>query len=466
MVDFFGKFHPLIVHLPIGIMFLNIVFVFLARRGKYADAIKNILPLTLLLGMASAILACATGWFLSRKGGYDDAILFKHQWLGISLAVLSVIIYVSKNKENKWLWLVMTGLLMLTGHFGGTLTHGENYLSFDSSLAGAQKKDEIKTKLLPTANVQESMVFQDWIQPILKEKCFSCHSATKQKGKLRLDSPDFILKGGAHGAIFKAGQPQNSEMLKRLLLDLNDEHRMPPKGKPQPTAQEIERIKLWIAEGASFEKKIKDLTPTDAEKNLFYVVTGSYLSLHKKEFSLSDIKIEKANDKILDSIRKSGITLIRIAPESNFLSANFASFSSATDSDVFKLLLVAPQLTALQLGGTKITDATLSYLNQMPNLTRLDLNNTNISEEGLVVFPELKNLSYLNLVNTKIGLKGLTALSNPMKLTQLQQLFLFNTKISPQDSSVVKKLFPNTKIDFGGYRVATLVSDTTLYKRK
>ena len=239
---------------------------------------------------------------------------------------------------------------------------------------------------------------------------------------------------------------------------------MPPKGKPQPTVQDIELIKLWISEGGSFEKKIKDLVQTDLVKKLFTVSSG--MPQNKNNSFLPDIKIEKVPDKILDSLKKSGIVVVPIANNSAFLSADFISLPNATDDDVAKLLQVSPQLTWLNLGGTKITDKSLSTLAQMPNLTKLNLNNTNISDGGLAVFPILKNLNYLNLTHTKIGLKGLFALSNPIKLPQLQQLYLFDTKIMLQDSTAIFKLFPNTKVILGSYQVSTLVSDTTVFKRK
>jgi mono/diheme cytochrome c family protein len=77
------------------------------------------------------------------------------------------------------------------------------------------------------------------IKPVLKERCFACHGALKQKGKLRLDTAAAMRTKG----IFKDG-----ELLSRITSsDL--EERMPPEGEALH-AHEIEAIKKWMAKGA------------------------------------------------------------------------------------------------------------------------------------------------------------------------------------------------------------------------
>jgi hypothetical protein len=78
----------------------------------------------------------------------------------------------------------------------------------------------------------------------------------------------FTLKGGKHGAIIKANDPANSELIKRLLLPEEDEHHMPPKGKTPLTEQEIALLHWWIQQGASFNKKVAQLKPDEKVKPL------------------------------------------------------------------------------------------------------------------------------------------------------------------------------------------------------
>jgi len=452
MLDFFGRFHPLIVHLPIGILLLNVILVFLSQREKYAAA-KVVLPLTLLLGALSAVAACVTGLLLSQNGDYAAATLSYHKWLGIAVAIFSLGIYFFKQQENQVAGVILAVLLSVAGHFGGTLTHGENYLTSPSP----SERGEI-TRF--SGDIQTALIYKDLVKPILQKKCNACHNATKQKGKLRLDEPDLILKGGKNGVVVIAGNVEESELIKRLLLELNDEHHMPPKGKPQPTKQEIELLKWWITEGYSFDKKVAEVPQNESIKLVLASYQDAPIAPKKDEF-IPTATVEKADIKVLDSLKKLGIVVLPIAPESPFLSVTFISIPNATDSLVSQLQPIAKQITWLKLNGIKISDNALQIIAKMPNLTRLSLNDTPISDNGVTNLASLSKLRYLNLVGTKVTAKGLASLG---KLSHLQQLYLFKTAVSLNDSMLLRTLLPKTDINFGNYQVATLASDTTVFK--
>jgi len=70
----------------------------------------------------------------------------------------------------------------------------------------------------------------------------------------------------------------------------------------------------------------------------------------------------------------------------------------------------------------------------------------------------LAQLRYLNLVGTKITAKSLVALGG---LKNLQQLYLYQTPIGSAGLAQLRKIFPTTLIDAGGYMVTTLPTDTT-----
>jgi mono/diheme cytochrome c family protein len=86
------------------------------------------------------------------------------------------------------------------------------------------------------------------IKPILKERCYSCHGALKQKGSLRLDSVALMSKGGKSGAAVVAGKSAESGLIERV-SDPDESTRMPPEGKPL-TAAQIALVKAWIEQGA------------------------------------------------------------------------------------------------------------------------------------------------------------------------------------------------------------------------
>jgi len=152
-------------------------------------------------------------------------------------------------------------LVLVTGHLGGSLTHGSDYLT--QPLEHLSGDSEIVYKRKPIPNVQEAMIYTDIIEPVFKNKCYGCHGATRQKGKLRLDQPTSIMKGGKDGVIIVPGKSATSELIKRILLPREDEHHMAPKEKPQLTEQEIALLGWWVDNGADFTKKVKEFQQPD-----------------------------------------------------------------------------------------------------------------------------------------------------------------------------------------------------------
>jgi len=76
------------------------------------------------------------------------------------------------------------------------------------------------------------------IQPILRERCFACHGAWKQKAGLRLDTVGGMLRGGDSGAVITRGDASKSILLDRVsAADVAE--RMPPEheGDPLSVAQ-------------------------------------------------------------------------------------------------------------------------------------------------------------------------------------------------------------------------------------
>lgn len=93
--------------------------------------------------------------------------------------------------------------------------------------------------------------FENYVRPLLVEKCQSCHGE-KAKGGLRLNSREALLKGGDSGPAMEPGRPEKSLIVKAIQYE--DELRMPPKGKL--SAGEIEKLKQWIARGAPWPKSV------------------------------------------------------------------------------------------------------------------------------------------------------------------------------------------------------------------
>ena len=260
MASFFtltGRLHPLLVHLPIGILLLAILLEILSGRERHRG-LKEAADLSLLIGFLCAVLSCITGLLLSQSGDYDESVVNVHQWLAISLTIVSGILYVNLHGKpmTRQAGALTAGvglLLLLTGHWGGTLTHGPGYLT--ANLEPAPSGPALR----PIADVQAAGVYSELVQPVLHDNCYGCHRAGRVKGGLRLDLPDGITKGGKDGPVVVPGQAAASLLIKRILLPVDDDHHMATKDKNQLTIREIQLLKWWVDNGAPFDKPVQSL---------------------------------------------------------------------------------------------------------------------------------------------------------------------------------------------------------------
>lgn len=156
LIVFLGRFHPLVVHLPIGILLLAGLMQLISLKSKsYARALNPAISFTLFWGGVSSVGAIFIGWLLSLQGGYDNDTLFWHKWLGILLTVLAFFAWILKSnklKLKKSFYYVVFSLVILlvavTGHLGGNLTHGASYLThyapdFIKNIAGIENSDHL-----------------------------------------------------------------------------------------------------------------------------------------------------------------------------------------------------------------------------------------------------------------------------------------------------------------------------------
>ena len=452
--EFIGNFHPVLVHLPIGILLLAGLFQLLSLNPKYTG-LHAATSIALFWGMISAVASCISGYLLSQSGDYDEELVNTHKWFGITTAFISLIAYLFNRWENvfaKWVILVMVPLIIVTGHLGGSLTHGSDFLIKGFS----NTEDSTAKELKPLADVQEANVYADIVQPIFENKCYTCHNKRKKKGGLRLDEPSFILKGGKDGKVIEPGDADESDMIKRILLPRNDEDHMPPKEKPQLKENEIEILHWWVSTGATFDKKTKELAQPEKIKPIL-------LSLQKEVKKVTpDVPqetVEKADEKAIQKLKQRGIVVLPVAQNSNYLKANFVTVDSVTNSDMVLLLSIKKQLVWLDLSGKEISDSVLLTVSELLNLTRLQLDNTSITDNGLASLRSLVDLQYLNIVGTTVTARGIMQLKN---LPHLQAIYLYKTFINSSDWLVLKNSFPKVTLDSGGYFVPILQTDTTI----
>lgn len=436
---FLGRLHPLFVHLPIGIILLLAILEWFARsqRFKHAGGARGII---LLVAVPVAIASAFCGWLLSLGGGYDEKLVQWHMWTGIATAaactVAGLLYWLDLQKLYRWCLVTTLLVMVVASHFGGSLTHGSDYLARYAPamlrpwLGGAKPAPPAPgIAIAPgkTNDFSASLAFATLILPVLQKDCVECHGPEKSKGGLRLDTFAELMKGGKNGPALVAGKSADSELVKRMLLPETDDDHMPPEGKPQPGKDDLALLRWWIDSGADATKTIAELKPTPTLARIFQTRFGAPGPEPAKITPPKAIaEIRPQMEQIAGDL---GISANVLDPAEPWIQINPSMIgTNFGDADLAKLAPLAANIRWLDLAGTRITDAGLVQVAAMPNLVRLHLERTAITDAGLASLAELPNLEYLNLYATTISEAGLEPLKNAPKL---KQVYLWQTKVTP-----------------------------------
>ncbi len=98
--------------------------------------------------------------------------------------------------------------------------------------------------------------FSFQIRPLLSDRCFRCHGpdASKRKAKLRLDTREGAFKDIDLGwSIVKPGNPEKSELVRRIFSDFEDDMMPPPDSHLALSDAEKALLRRWVAEGADYK---------------------------------------------------------------------------------------------------------------------------------------------------------------------------------------------------------------------
>jgi hypothetical protein len=246
-----------------------------------------------------------------------------------------------------------------------------------------------------------------------------------------------LMKGGKHGAIWKAGDALNSHLIQRIKLPMNAKEHMPPLGKAQLTPDEITILTLWVKEGASFEKKMGQFS-ADFQK----LIQPAAVTTNTKSYDFS-----AASESAIESVNTPYCTVYPIANESPALQADFyvaAKFDPKTLSDLSQ---VSEQLVGLQLSKMPITNESLNLVSKFTHLEKLNLNFTSIDDAGIAQLAGLNQLEQLSISGTKVGKSGVSKLL--AKLPALKEIHVWSTNLSTADLATLRNQFPKVTFDAG-----------------
>ncbi len=282
-VPFLGRFHTLAVHLPIGVLVLVAAAEALTLSPRLRERIDPGLGLALPFLVATSVTAFTLGILLARGGGYPARLVMLHRGFTLAAVVGSAACMVAWSRRQRDDGTVRRtpyratlgatlGLITLGAHFGGSMTHGDTYLtryapSFVQRLVnGGRAAPPPSPEIVPVAPAAEPLVWDSIVLPLLRERCVECHGPDKAKGGLRVDSLAAILKGGDTGAAIKPGLGAGSPLVARMRLPPSDDEHMPPEGKAGLAAGEIEVIRWWIDRGATEALRVRDGIASDGAR--------------------------------------------------------------------------------------------------------------------------------------------------------------------------------------------------------
>lgn len=443
---FIGRFHPVFVHLPIGFLLLGALMEFFNSKSRNNNMDAAVL-FSLKLGAISAVLAAIMGWLLANEGGYNESHLFWHRWLGIGVAVLSIIalgvkmnILALPTGIFKIILGAIVGLLMATGHLGGNMTHGASYLTEYLPFGGTEKA-AIQQEF---NNPDSLIVYRDLIQPMLEKRCYECHNADKSNGGLQMHTTELLSKGGDGGPVLVSRKAIDSELFERITKDPISKKFMPTGGKTHLGYEEVKLIGWWINEGADYHKSMAEV---NVPKDIKTILEDSYkVSLVKKSY-VETAAVAPLPNEIMASLTDLGFTGSNLASGNNFLDIRYNKLGATPSAaDIEKLLSAKEQVTWLNLANQNITDGMLASVAKLPNLTRLQIQQNPITDAGIATLESLQNLETLNLYGTQVTDAALASIE---KLPNLKKLFLWQTQVTPEGVEGLKAKLPKLIVVMG-----------------
>ena len=421
---FFGAFHPIVVHLPLGVLAVALALHALALFPRWGS-LRPALPWMYGAAAAGAVLAAASGWLLAGPAGgapWDD-----HRWFGVGAVgatALAAALTAAPSVRYGFGLLAgaaAAGLTGWTGHLGGALVHGEDHLTeyAPAALAEALGGDHeasptLRAEELVAAPPDSVGAYADLIAPVLARKCVACHRAGLAHGGLRLDSYAALAKGGREGG----GVSLASELWRRVALPPDHPRFMPTRGVP------LSYDELVVLE--SFLAAPLDSSSTVAEwaEHLDEEVYGAIARVRGLDLRPLPY-VERARPTPVPVPADLAYWEVRpLSQQHTTLVAVLAGATDERDAALAELAPLAANVTALDLGGVAQAGAWLAELPPLPHLTELDLSRSDADGIALERLPTFPHLEELILTGTEVDDEALERLAD---LPALRRVYLFDT---------------------------------------
>ncbi len=427
-----GRLHPMLLHFPIVLLLIAFFMMWIPVKNEAENSWLNVLR---LIAALSAVFTAIFGMLLSQEEPGEGSLLLLHKIGGIVIAILGYLFYsyysflVRHANISKSFTLIAALAIIVTGHWGANLTHGEGYV-----LA------PIKSNQRPLVAPEKAVIFSDVILPILENKCTGCHGKSKQKGGLLLDNLEGILAGGKSGPLFIPGQPDTSLLITRLHLPSDHKKHMPPASRPQLTEAEEAVLYAWIRSGAVTDSLLFSLP----EQDTFRILATSFLQPVGPSTPVYDFTA--ADEKKIATLNNNYRIIVPLGKNSPALAVNLYGRTAYTSKALEELLPIKQQIVELNLAHLPVKDDDLKLIRQFSNLEKLILNYTDITAEGTEQLGSLNKLKELALSGTAVTASSLEKI---LPAPELRSLFVWDTPIDTLQFQALRKKYSNIHIETG-----------------
>jgi len=431
---FLGRFHPLIVHFPIGFIFLGILI------ETYTNIIKlrihrKVIAFCWMMGLITSIFAVIFGWLLTLNGYYIENQISLHKWSGVFLLFLTFIGWLIKSnilnlfkKQDFFINFLVILTLVIVGHQGANITHGKNYLyEYLPSNINNFFQEKKNVKYYENSEIDSIKIFTDLILPVFENKCIDCHNQNIKSGGLNMLTIKDIKNGGLSGKSIIAGNSSKSLIFQRATLSQDNKKFMPPTGIPL-TYDEINLIKWWIDKYLNSDLKLSELKLSGEEKSLLeklYKINMNPKPYYEKLKDLPKINIDE-----LEVLEKSEFKWNFISDNYELLEIKFTG-KKIDDDKILKLKKFSNHIVSLSMTNCKLTNDNLQKISDLYNLVNLDINNnSNISDDGIKFLKNLENLEKINLYGTNVSN---LIFENLVEFKKLKKIYLWKTNVTKNE---------------------------------
>ena len=421
---FFGRFHSLIVHLPVGFIFL-IIFFELYYGFLKKELNNKLVTLSWFFCFVSSLFSSISGYLLSSRGHYIDENLFVHKIFGFILVGVSLLSWLGRTSFIKFklsfrnksiLNFGVLILLSITGHLGGNLTHGSKYLT---EFLPIQIKNSVAINQNIEKNIDSIYIYKDLVSPIFESKCVSCHNSEIKRGELDMSSLVSLIKGGNSGKIVDKTNPRQSELFKRITLAQDNIKFMPSDGEPT-SYYEKNLILWWIKNLSESDQLIK---PSDVSDEMKYVFNHLYaLDFEQKTWD-KRLKLQKLED--FKETDLSNFEIKFISNQQKYISVKYLK-ENISDSDFEDLKEISDHIVYFDIYNGQIDDSMIKNLLNFKNLVKLNLKDNSITDDDVKLISGLENLEVLNLIGTSITEKSFNAFE---AFKNLKRIYLWKSGI-------------------------------------